>query len=60
MSKPDEKKQKLISKMCMLEENKACDNCCECFICLMDPSKLCDNCGKCLETFDYGAVSWMN
>lgn len=35
-------------KMCMLEENKKCDNCCECHTCDLDSSKVCDNCAKCL------------
>lgn len=48
-SRTEKKKYKSIPKMCMLEENKVCDNCCECFICSLDPSKTCDNCGKCLE-----------
>ena len=56
MIRPDEKKHKLISKMCMLEENKVCDNCCECYICSINSSKLCDNCGKCLESTDYSIV----
>lgn len=37
-------------KMCMLEENKTCDNCCECDVCDIDPGKVCDNCAKCLES----------
>ena len=42
-------------KKCILEENKICDNCCECFVCELDPTKICDNCAKCLginEFFD--------
>ncbi|MFA5383370.1 MAG: hypothetical protein WC364_01645 [Eubacteriales bacterium] len=48
------KRQKLTLKMCMLEKNKLCDNCCECFICCLDSKKVCDNCGLCLEAPDYG------
>lgn len=36
------------TKMCMLEENKQCDNCCECNTCDLDSAKVCDNCAKCL------------
>ncbi len=35
-------------KMCMIEDNKQCDNCCECNTCDLDPLKICDNCAKCL------------
>jgi len=35
-------------KVCILNENKICDDCGECDRCDLDPSKLCDNCGKCL------------
>lgn len=37
------------SKMCMLEENKVCDNCCACFICEIDPTKMCNNCARCVD-----------
>lgn len=36
-------------KMCMLEENKICDNCCECDYCDLNPGKICDNCAKCIN-----------
>jgi len=36
-------------KMCMLEENKICDNCLECNTCDLDSSKICDNCAKCID-----------
>lgn len=42
--------------VCILDEDKLCDNCCDCFICDLDPNKLCDNCAKCLDTSDYNAV----
>jgi len=48
------KRHQLILKMCMLEEYKLCDNCCECFICSLDNKKVCDSCGLCLEVPDYG------
>ncbi len=38
-----------MKKMCILEENKICDNCLECNICDIDPEKICDNCAKCIE-----------
>jgi hypothetical protein len=41
---------------CILDEDKLCDNCCDCFICDLDPNKLCDNCAKCLDTSDFNAV----
>jgi len=49
-SPKSEQKDKLNSekKKCILEENKICDDCCECFICELDPTKICDNCAKCL------------
>jgi len=44
------------SKRCILEEDKICDNCCECFICDLDPTKTCDNCARCLEYSDYSTI----
>ncbi len=35
-------------KMCVLDEEKVCDECGECEKCDLDPKKKCDNCGKCL------------
>lgn len=35
-------------KVCILDENKICDDCGECDRCDLDPSKICDNCGKCI------------
>ncbi len=44
-------------KMCMLEENKVCDNCLECNICDLDSNKICDNCAKCIEPgVDYRSI----
>lgn len=45
-------RQILMQKKCLLEDNKICDNCCECFVCDLDPKKVCDNCAKCLEDSD--------
>lgn len=38
-----------MRNMCMLEENKICDNCLECNTCDLDPKKMCDNCAKCID-----------
>lgn len=56
MVRIDREKLKQIKKMCILEENKICDNCCECFICELDPTKSCDNCAKCLELADFNLI----
>jgi len=45
----NKEKLKSIPKMCIFEEGKVCDNCCECFVCELDPTKMCDNCAKCLK-----------
>lgn len=37
-------------KMCILYDNRICDNCGECNMCDLDPKKVCDSCGACLET----------
>ena len=53
------KKKLHLSKypiICILEENKICDNCCDCFVCDLDPNKVCDSCAKCLDTSDYNAI----
>ena len=38
-----------MSKYCVLDETKLCDDCGECNVCDLDPNKICDNCFKCLE-----------
>lgn len=38
-----------MDKMCMLEENKICDNCLDCNFCDLKPGKICDNCAKCID-----------
>ena len=44
-------------KMCILEENKICDDCGQCNMCDLDPTKICDNCMKCIHTgAEYNAV----
>ena len=46
-----------MTKNCVLDENKICDNCGECSVCDLDPNKICDNCMKCLNTgADYSAI----
>lgn len=39
-------------KLCILYDNKTCDNCGECNMCDLDPKKVCDSCGACLEMDD--------
>ncbi|KJS65076.1 MAG: hypothetical protein JL50_14585 [Peptococcaceae bacterium BICA1-7] len=56
MVKYDPEKLKKFPKKCILEEDKVCDNCCECFVCDLDPLKTCDNCAKCLELADFNAI----
>ena len=46
-----------INKMCLLDDQKVCDNCGECQRCDLDPEKICDNCMKCVNTgADYRAI----
>ncbi len=35
-------------KMCVLDENKVCDECWDCIRCDLNPKKICDNCGECI------------
>jgi len=49
-------KSDVKSNICILEENKICDNCCECFICDLDHGKICDNCAKCLDIPDFKSI----
>ena len=53
MLKIERNKLKEIPKVCILEEDKMCDNCCYCFVCHLDPTKNCDNCAQCLELDDF-------
>jgi len=46
-----------MKKLCVLDENKICDECGECSRCDLDPNKICDNCMKCIQTgADYSAI----
>lgn len=51
-----QKKEKYFPLKCQLEEDKICDNCCDCFVCDLDPDKICDNCARCLKVPDYNAI----
>lgn len=42
-----------MSKNCIFNENKACNDCRECELCELDRKKVCNNCGKCLELEGY-------
>lgn len=56
MVKIDPGKLKRIPKKCIIDEEKICDNCCDCFVCDLDPTKICDNCAKCLELADFNNI----
>lgn len=56
MLKTDSGRGKARPKICILEDDKLCDDCCECYVCDLDPKKICDSCGKCLETADYRGI----
>ena len=44
-------------KICLIDEEKICDECGECTRCDLDPAKLCDNCMKCISSdADYTAI----
>ena len=46
-----------MAKVCVLDENKLCDDCGECSVCDLDPNKICDNYMQCLKTgADYAAI----
>ena len=46
-----------MTKYCVLDENKVCDDCGECNRCDLNPDKICDNCMECLKTgADYRAI----
>ena len=46
-----------MTKYCVLDETKICDDCGECNVCDLDPNKTCDNCMACLKTgADYNAI----
>lgn len=46
----------MIRKMCVLDDEKECDECMECEICDLDRNKICDNCGKCLEVQEFATI----
>ena len=41
-------------RMCVLDEEKVCDDCGECNRCDLDPNKVCDNCCRCIAMEDEG------
>ena len=41
-------------KMCVLDDEKVCDDCGECNRCDLDPNKICDNCCRCIAMEDEG------
>ena len=46
-----------MTKYCVFDEDKICNDCGECSVCDLDPNKICDNCMKCLNTgADYSAI----
>lgn len=47
-----------MSKFCIFNKKKLCDNCGECNICDLDKNKKCNNCGECLrlEGYDTRAI----
>jgi len=42
-----------MSKNCIFNNKKICNNCGECDVCELNSNKKCDNCGKCLELEGY-------
>ena len=46
-----------MEKLCIMDENKICNDCGECSRCDLDPEKICDNCMKCINSdADYSAI----
>lgn len=41
-------------RICVLDEEKICDDCGECNRCDLDPNKICDNCCLCIAMEDEG------
>ena len=39
-------------KICIMDDNKVCDDCGECKRCDLNPDKICDNCMACVEMPD--------
>ncbi|MCY6372538.1 hypothetical protein [Clostridium ganghwense] len=48
-----------MSKFCILQANKLCNDCGDCNKCDLNSSKKCNNCGKCLqlEGYDMKAIN---
>ena len=42
-----------MSKNCIFNDKKICNNCGECEVCELNSNKKCNNCGKCLELEGY-------
>lgn len=42
-----------MTKNCIFNDRKICDNCGECEVCELNAKKKCNNCGKCLELEGY-------
>ena len=42
-----------MSKNCIFNDKKVCNNCGECEVCELNSNKKCNNCGKCLELEGY-------
>lgn len=38
-----------MSKKCIFDKNKICNDCGECYKCELNSNKICNNCGKCME-----------
>lgn len=38
-----------MTKKCIFDKSKDCNDCGECYICELDSKKKCNNCGKCME-----------
>lgn len=56
MLKAKKKVYGIVPKKCLLEDNKICDNCCECYVCDLDPGKICDNCAQCITDAEYNGI----
>jgi len=41
-----------MTKICIFDSKKTCNDCGECMICDLDRNKKCNNCGACLDTKD--------
>jgi hypothetical protein len=41
-----------MEKICVLDDEKICDDCGDCMKCDLDPTKVCDNCMQCVKKSD--------